>query len=68
MTLLVQFGLDRLPDLAHVPTLLELAPPDKKDVVEFITAGTPFARGRWRLGQVCPADPGRRVAQRRSTG
>ena len=44
VTLLVQFALDRMPDLPGVPTLLELAPPDRKDVVEFVTAGTPFAR------------------------
>jgi tripartite-type tricarboxylate transporter receptor subunit TctC len=44
-----------MPDLPNVATLLELAPPDKKDVVEFITAGTPFARGL-AVGPGVPAD------------
>jgi tripartite-type tricarboxylate transporter receptor subunit TctC len=53
--LLVQFTMERHPDLAQVPTLLELAPADKKDVVEFVTAGTPFARGL-AVGPNVPAD------------
>lgn len=53
--LMVQFTLERHPDLPQVPTLLELAPPDKKDVVEFLTAGTPFARGL-AVGPNVPAD------------
>jgi tripartite-type tricarboxylate transporter receptor subunit TctC len=40
----VQFTPGRLRDLPDVPTLIELTPPDKKDVVEFISAGTPFSR------------------------
>jgi tripartite-type tricarboxylate transporter receptor subunit TctC len=55
VTLLVQFALDRMPDLPGVPTLLELAPPDRKDVVEFVTAGTPFARAL-AVGPGVPAD------------
>jgi tripartite-type tricarboxylate transporter receptor subunit TctC len=45
VTMLVSYTLERMADLPNVPTLLELAPPEKKNVVEFITAGTPFARG-----------------------
>lgn len=60
--LLIQFTLDRHPDLPQVPTLLELAPADKKDVVEFLTAGTPFARGL----AVGPNVPAERVAALRT--
>jgi tripartite-type tricarboxylate transporter receptor subunit TctC len=42
--ILVQFTVQRQPYLADVPTLIELAPPHKKDVAEFVTYGTPFAR------------------------
>ena len=42
--ILVQYTIDRLADLPHVPTLVEIAGPDRKDVAEFITFGTPFAR------------------------
>lgn len=56
--LVVQFTLERHRDLAGVPTLLELAPADKRDVVEFLTAGTPFARGL----AVGPNVPPERVA------
>ena len=55
VTLLAQFTLERKKDLAKVPTLLELAPNDKKDVVEFLTAGTPFARGM-AVGPGVPAE------------
>jgi tripartite-type tricarboxylate transporter receptor subunit TctC len=55
VSLLTQFTLERRADLASVPTLLELAPPDKKDVVEFISAGTPFARGL-AVGPGVPAE------------
>jgi tripartite-type tricarboxylate transporter receptor subunit TctC len=58
ITMLVSYTLERIADLPNVPTLLELAPPDKKDVVEFITAGTPFARGL----AVGPGVPMERVA------
>jgi tripartite-type tricarboxylate transporter receptor subunit TctC len=40
----VQFTVERLRDLPDVPTLIEVSPADKKDVVEFISAGTPFSR------------------------
>ena len=42
--LLVQFTMEREPYLKDVPTLVELSPPDKKDVAEFVISGTPFAR------------------------
>ncbi|MPZ38616.1 MAG: hypothetical protein GEU95_11200 [Rhizobiales bacterium] len=45
ITLLAQFMLERKHQIPDVPTLLELAPPEKKDVVEFLSAGTPFGRG-----------------------
>ncbi len=45
VTLLAQFLLERKHQIIEVPTLLELAPPDKKDVVEFLSASTPFGRG-----------------------
>jgi tripartite-type tricarboxylate transporter receptor subunit TctC len=55
VSMLVSYTLERMADLPDVPTLLELAPPEKKDVVEFITAGTPFARGL-AVGPGVPAD------------
>jgi tripartite-type tricarboxylate transporter receptor subunit TctC len=55
VTLLAQFVLERKPQIPDVPTLLELAPADKKDVVEFLTAGTPFGRAM-AVGPGVPAD------------
>jgi len=55
VTLLAQFTLERKPQIPEVPTLLELAPADKKDVVEFLTAGTPFGRAM-AVGPGVPAD------------
>jgi len=55
VTLLAQFTLERKHQLPDVPTLLELAPPDKKDVVEFLTSGTPFGRAMV-VGPGVPAD------------
>ncbi len=55
VTLLTQFMLERKPQIPDVPTLLELAPPDKKDVVEFLSASTPFGRGVV-MGPGVPAD------------
>jgi tripartite-type tricarboxylate transporter receptor subunit TctC len=51
----VQFTMERHHDLKEVPTLLELTPPENRDVVEFISAGTPFARGL-AVGPGVPAD------------
>ena len=56
--LLAQFTLARKPYLKDVPTLLELAPPDKRDVAEFVISGTPFARAL----AVGPGVPKERVA------
>jgi tripartite-type tricarboxylate transporter receptor subunit TctC len=56
--ILVQYTLNRLPDLPGVPTLLELTPPDKKDIVEFFAAGTPISRAM----AVGPGVPKDRVA------
>ena len=53
--MLVQFTLERRPYLKDVPTLVELAPADKKDVAEFVISGTPFARGL-AVGPGVPAD------------
>jgi tripartite-type tricarboxylate transporter receptor subunit TctC len=56
--LLVQFTLARKPYLKDVPTLMELAPPNKKEVAEFVISGTPFARAL----AVGPEVPKERVA------
>jgi tripartite-type tricarboxylate transporter receptor subunit TctC len=53
--ILVQFTLDRVPNLKDVPTLMELVPPAKKDVAEFVISGTPFARAL-AVGPGVPAD------------
>ena len=44
VNLLVQYTLERADSMKDIPTLLELTPPDQRDVVEFITSGTPIAR------------------------
>jgi len=51
----VQYTIERLPELKDVPTLIEISPPGKKDVAEFITFGTPFARAM-AVGPGVPAD------------
>ena len=63
--MLVQFTPERAPYLKDVPTLVELAPPAKKDMAEFVISGTPFARAM----AVGPAFPptGSRPCARRST-
>jgi tripartite-type tricarboxylate transporter receptor subunit TctC len=55
VSVLVSFTLERKKQIPDVPTLLELTPPDKKEVVEFITAGTPFGRAM-AVGPGVPAD------------
>jgi tripartite-type tricarboxylate transporter receptor subunit TctC len=55
VTLLAQFTLERKPQIPDVPTLLELAPADQRDVVEFLTAATPFGRAM-AVGPGVPAD------------
>jgi tripartite-type tricarboxylate transporter receptor subunit TctC len=62
VTLLMQFLLERKHQIPDVPTLLELAPPDKKDIVEFMSAATPFGRGV----VVGPGVPAERVAALRT--
>lgn len=55
VTVMVQFALDRLPELPNVPTLLELTPPEHQAAVEFLTSGTPFGRAM-AVGPGVPAD------------
>jgi tripartite-type tricarboxylate transporter receptor subunit TctC len=62
VTLLTQFLLERKHQIPDVPTLLELAPPEKKDVVEFMSASTPFGRAI----VVGPGVPAERVAALRT--
>ena len=52
---MAQFTLERQPELPQVPTLSELAPADKKDVVRFLVSGTPIARAM-AVGPRVPAD------------
>ena len=53
--LLMQFTLERKPYLKDVPTLIELSPPEKRDVAEFVISGTPISRAM-ALGPEVPAD------------
>jgi tripartite-type tricarboxylate transporter receptor subunit TctC len=53
--MLVQFTMERKSYFKDVPTLVELAPPGKKDVAEFVISGTPFARGL-AVGPGVPAE------------
>lgn len=55
ITTLVQFSHERTPQLPDVPTLLEITPAPMKDVVEFVTNGTPFSRAI-AVGPGVPAD------------
>ena len=55
VSVLLSFTLERKGQLPDVPTLLELAPADKKDIVEFLAAGTPFGRAM-AVGPGVPAD------------
>jgi hypothetical protein len=52
---LVSFTFERKKQIPDVPTLLELTPPEHKDIVEFVTAGTPFGRAM-TVGPGVPAD------------
>lgn len=52
---LAQFTFERAPYLKDVPTLIELAPPGKKEIAEFVIGGTPFARAM-AVGPGVPAD------------
>jgi tripartite-type tricarboxylate transporter receptor subunit TctC len=53
--LLAQFTLQRKPYLKDVPTLIEVTPPEKRDVAEFVISGTPVSRAI-ALGPGVPAD------------
>ena len=55
VNLLVQFTMERKPYFKGVPTLVELTPPDKRDVAEFVISGTPVSRAI-ALGPGVPAD------------
>jgi tripartite-type tricarboxylate transporter receptor subunit TctC len=55
VNLLVQFTMERKPYLKDVPTLVELAPPEKRDVAEFVISGTPISRAI-AVGPGVPAD------------
>ena len=52
---LASFTMQRSKILKDVPTLIELAPPEKRDVAEFVISGTPIARSI-ALGPGVPAD------------
>jgi tripartite-type tricarboxylate transporter receptor subunit TctC len=52
---LAAFTLKRSKILKDVPTLIELAPPEKRDVAEFVISGTPIARSI-ALGPGVPAE------------
>jgi tripartite-type tricarboxylate transporter receptor subunit TctC len=54
----VQFALERMAALPDSPTLLEIAKPESRDVIEFLLAGTPIARAM----AVGPGVPPERVA------
>jgi tripartite-type tricarboxylate transporter receptor subunit TctC len=54
----VQYTLERMAELPHVPTLAELSPPELRPMPEFIASGTPFARAM----AVGPGVPKDRVA------
>ena len=53
--ILIQYTLQRQKELKDVPTLAELTPADKKDLVEFFAAGTPIARAM-AVGPGVPKD------------
>jgi tripartite-type tricarboxylate transporter receptor subunit TctC len=55
INLLVTYTLERIPEIRDVPTLVELAKPEDRDVAEFVIAGTPIARSI-AVGPGVPAD------------
>jgi tripartite-type tricarboxylate transporter receptor subunit TctC len=55
VTILINYGLERIPDISDVPTLIELVKPEDRDIVEFMTAGTPISRAL-TVGPGVPAD------------
>ena len=44
VNILVNYGLERVPEISDVPTLLELVKPEDKPIVDFIASGTPISR------------------------
>jgi tripartite-type tricarboxylate transporter receptor subunit TctC len=58
----VQFTLTRMKELPDVPTLIELAQGEAKEIAEFLAAGTPHARGL----AAGPGVPAARVAALRA--
>ena len=55
VNLLVQYTLERTAEMKDIPTLLELTPPEQREVVEFITSGTPISRAM-AVGPKVPKD------------
>ena len=55
VNILVNFGLERLPGLPNVPTLLELVDAKDKPIVDFIASGTPISRA-FAFGPNVPKD------------
>lgn len=55
VAVLAVFTLERKKQIPQVPTLLELAPPEHRDAVELVAAGTPFGRAL-AVGPGVPAD------------
>ncbi len=53
--IVAQFGLERIPELSHIPILADLVPADKRDVVDFLTAATPVSRA-FAMPPGVPAD------------
>jgi len=53
--LLAVFGLERIPEIPDVPTLLELVKPEDRAVVDFMVSGTPISRSL-AVGPKVPAD------------
>ena len=55
VSIVAQFGLERIPELSHIPILADLVPADKRDVVDFLTASTPVSRA-FAMAPEVPAD------------
>jgi len=53
--LLINYGLERIPEIPDVPTLSELVKPEDRAIVDFLSAGTPVSRSL-AVGPKVPAD------------
>lgn len=53
--LLIVFGLERIPQIPNVPTLLDLVKPGDRAAVDFMASGTPISRSL-AVGPKVPAD------------